>query len=181
MFVAILNRFARHCSDAEERLEKMRSQSRAQSAEMQELRERVRKLESLLPQPPYLATPPHRERGVRAPPSTPHMRPPYHGDAQTETATIESGRVVRLRAGERPRELWTACRPAPIPNGRAELERAGLERPYIQPRSPPTQRARRPPSPKPPPTRNARFQPMDAPPLPTRSIKSPDLHRLATC
>ena len=170
--VAMLNRFARHCSKTEDAFEKMRHQNLAQSAEIQDLRDRVRKLEALVPPTPRLATPPYHDRGLRAPPSTPRMRPPHHNDAHTETATIESGRVVRMMVGERPRELWTACRPRPMANGRSELERAGLESPYIHPRSPPTPRARRPASPKPPSTRHARFSPIDAPPMPTRSVNS---------
>lgn len=175
MLVGVLNRFARHCADAEDRLEKLRRQNAAQSAEMQELRERVKKLEALLPPTPRLASPPYHDRGPRAPPSTRQMRPPQQSEAPVEAAIIEDGRVVRMRAGERPRELWTACRTGPVSHERAELDRAGLERPYAPAKAPPTPRLRRPPSPKPLPTKNATFPPMDAPPVPTRSITSPDV------
>lgn len=193
MLVAMLNRFARQCSHAEDQLEHMRRQNSEQQAEMQELKERVKMLEASLPPIPRLATPPYNDRGLRAPPSTPHLRQPVPSDVPAEAATIESGRVVRMMGGERPRELYTARRTGPVPNayaptsnghgpilnGRAELERAGLERTYVGSPASLSPRRRRPPSPKPPPNRSVRYSPTDAPPLPARSITSPEIHRVA--
>lgn len=173
MLVAMLDRFARRCSDAEIQLGRMRLQNAAQSAEMQVLRGRVEKLEALLPPTPRLATPPYHERDPRALPSTLQLQGPHYSDALAEAATVEVGRAVRMKAGERPRAMWTACKTEGVPHVRSELDRAGTERTYAHENAPATPRLRRPPSPKPPPTKSARFSPIDAPPVPTRSITSP--------
>ncbi len=164
MLAVVLDRFAHRSSEANDQLEMMRAQNAAQRAEIKALTERMRRLEALqLPAP--LAPQLYADRHTQAPPLTHQMRSAHVNRPHAEEAVIEDGRVIKMRTGGRPRQLWTGPGANSAHDVRSALENSGPERAYTH--TPlPLQRPRRPASPKPPPARRPRFPMIDAPPLP---------------
>lgn len=166
MLATVLDRCVRRCSDANDHIAMMQAQNDAQRAEINDLKERVQRLESSN-LPPVVAPQRHVDRRPHAPPSVHQLQPLRVHDAYEDGATIENGRLVQMRAGERAKEFWTVRRADTAHGVPSSLNRHGADQAPARGR-PPDQRLRRPGSPRPTPFKRAVTSPLDAPPMPVR-------------